>query len=353
MGHKFSQAATTERVSTIPNLRQRGKLTRGRHRRRDGGRVLSEHDRKPGLQMEVDVAVQEPRPRVVRREPDRDVVAHRPRAHHVALRRVHVVVRRLPRPAHDVERVPVQVEGVRRARGPGRRDGERQLDRRVRRERVHAPAREQVRRRGRAGEDLEQDGDVRWDEGRAVHEELRPVEREGEVERVVDAAGHSGAGRSEVRERDEARLRERVAAASLRRRRLDIVRAGIAEDGRVHTAGERSRTDVRERANPVVVHGLVSRQDERVPLAGEDLDLVNREGSVADSVHLDDVQVVAVDGEREVGIARHRDKAETVALALRNVDHGESTGVTPSEAAESVDQDRVRTRTTQNCEYQR
>lgn len=53
--------------------------------------------------------------------------------------------------------------------------------------------------------------------------------------------------------------------------------------------------------------------DEGVTLAGVDLDGVDREGLVVDSVGLDDGHVVAVDGEDIVGVAREREKTHTVA----------------------------------------
>ena len=337
---------STHRYST-----KRQKLTRGGDRRRHVRRVLRKDDREPSLKMEINMAMEEPRPRVVRREPDRHIIPRRTRAHHIALRRVHVVVLRLPRPAHDVERVPVQVERVRGPRRVRRRHGERDLDRRVRGEGVHAAPREQVRRGGRAREDLEEDGDGGRDEGRAVDEELGAVEREREVQREVDAADRGRAGCREVRERHERRLDERVAAPRLSGGRLDRVRAVVAEDGGVHAAGEGLGADVGERADPVVVDGLVGGEDERVALPGEDLYLVDGERGVVHGVDLDDVHGVVVDREREVGVARERDKAEAVALALRDGEHGEIRRVTAGESTKAVDQDGIGTATVQNDQY--
>ena len=151
-----------------------GALTGGRDGRRDVRGVLGHDDRKPGLEVEVDVAVEEPRAGVVRREADRDVVARRARADDVALRGVHVVVVGAAGGADDVEGVAVQVEGVRLARRVrGHREGD--LDRRVGREGVDAAAREEVGGGERAGHDLEQDRDGRRDEGLAVDEEVGAV----------------------------------------------------------------------------------------------------------------------------------------------------------------------------------
>ena len=84
-----------------------------RQERRTGGRgdrvdvrdVLGHDDGKASLKMEVDVAVEEPRARVVSPEPDGDVVASTPGVDDVALGRVDVVVVRHARAANDVEGV--------------------------------------------------------------------------------------------------------------------------------------------------------------------------------------------------------------------------------------------------------
>ena len=55
--------------------------------------------------MEVDVAMEEPRAGVVRREPDRDVVSRGAGVDRVALHRVHIVVVAAARTADDVEGV--------------------------------------------------------------------------------------------------------------------------------------------------------------------------------------------------------------------------------------------------------
>jgi hypothetical protein len=64
------------------------------------------------LEMEVDVAVEEPRAWAVSAEAERDVVPCVADADHVALRRVDVVVRRLTGAADDVEGVTVQMHRV-------------------------------------------------------------------------------------------------------------------------------------------------------------------------------------------------------------------------------------------------
>ena len=90
---------------------------------------------------------------------------------------------------------------------------------------------------------------------------------------------------------------------------------------------------------------MAATYDEGVPLACEDLDGVDGERLVVDRVDLDDGHVVAVDGEREVRVARHGDEAEAVALALGDGDDGEVDRVAPGVTADSIDEDSVRTET--------
>ena len=95
--------------------------------------------------MEVEVAVEEPRARVVGREPDRDVIARRAGANNIALRGVDVVVVGGAGGADDMEDVAVEVEGVRLAGGArGHREGD--LDGRVVRESVDGAGGQELRR---------------------------------------------------------------------------------------------------------------------------------------------------------------------------------------------------------------
>ena len=80
-----------------------------------------------------------------------------------------------------------------------------------------------------------------------------------------------------------------------------------------------------------------------VPLPGEDLDRVDDDRLVVDRISLNDRHVVPVDREREVRVARHRDKTETVTLALSDIDDGEFTGFTARKPTETVDQRGVST----------
>ena len=62
--------------------------------------------------MPVNVTVEEPRARVVRLEPDRDIITLISDAHNVTDDGVIIVVGVIARAANNVERVTVQVHGV-------------------------------------------------------------------------------------------------------------------------------------------------------------------------------------------------------------------------------------------------
>ncbi len=109
-GHSAPSMSTRSLVGLGERVVDRAQvLPRGRDgvrelRVRDG---LGEDDREAGLEVEVDVAVEEPRAGVVRGEPDRDVVARGgyARRDDVAPDRVVVVVRRRACAADDREGV--------------------------------------------------------------------------------------------------------------------------------------------------------------------------------------------------------------------------------------------------------
>ena len=62
--------------------------------------------------MPVNVTVEEPRARIVRLEPDRDIITLISDAHNVTDDGVIIVVGVIARAANNVERVTVQVHGV-------------------------------------------------------------------------------------------------------------------------------------------------------------------------------------------------------------------------------------------------
>ena len=62
--------------------------------------------------MPINVAMEEPRARVVREESDRDIITGGANAHDVAEDRVHKVVRGITGTAYNSERMSMQVNGM-------------------------------------------------------------------------------------------------------------------------------------------------------------------------------------------------------------------------------------------------
>lgn len=87
----------------------------------------------------------------------------------------------------------------------------------------------------------------------------------------------------------KATLNERADASVLGGGRLGLVGTDVAQDGRVETQVRASVTVVGIRADPVVIDGLVSGHNDRVPLAGEDHEGVNFKLLVVDTVDLDNL----------------------------------------------------------------
>jgi hypothetical protein len=81
---------------------------------------------------------------------------------------------------------------------------------------------------------------------------------------------------------------ERGAVGRVRRDGVRVGSTDIAQNGRIETSSKSSATNVGVSTNPVVGDGLVGIQDERIPLAGEDLDAVNSVRSVIYTVNLND-----------------------------------------------------------------
>ena len=115
------------------------------------------------------------------------------------------------------------------------------------------------------------------------------VERDCKVDVDIGGPGFWGPRGSGIGEWVKVRLDHRVAVGLLQCGRVAVHRPDIAQDCRVQPSIETSRTDAGISANPVIVDGLVGLQNERVALAGEDLDAVNSELLCADAVRLDDV----------------------------------------------------------------
>ena len=230
----------------------------------------------------------------------------------------------------------MEVQRVRATRRVRAGDWERELDGRVLGEHVHAAVREELRRSARPTEDLQQHGHRRRCERRAVDEVVLAVDPEVQVQRVVNPALVRLPGRGRAVERNQVRLDQGGGAGRLVCARLDGGGTNVAQNRGVDPPVEGRGALVRERADPVVVDGLIGGEDERVALPGEDLDGVDRERRVVDRIGLDDGHGMAVDGEGEVGIAREGDEAEAVALALRDGDDGEIRRIASGKAAETV-----------------
>ncbi len=64
------------------------------------------------FQMPIDVAVEEPRARIISKESDRDIIARVPVAHDIANHGIVIVISRVAGAADDVEGVSVQVNWV-------------------------------------------------------------------------------------------------------------------------------------------------------------------------------------------------------------------------------------------------
>jgi hypothetical protein len=94
----------------------------------------------------------------------------------------------------------------------------------------------------------------------------------------------------------------------------------VAQHGQVGATCEASGAKIRVGTDPVVGYSLICVQDEGVPLAGKDLDLVYDVRLSVDAVDLDDGQLVAIDREREVRVAGKRNKAN--AIACKGNKHG-------------------------------
>lgn len=98
---------------------------------------------------------------------------------------------------------------------------------------------------------------------------------------------------------------------------------------------------VRQRPDPVVVHGLVRVEHERVSLPRVDLDRVDRMRERVDSVRLNDRHRVAVDAEHEVHVTRGRYEPEAVTPAVGDGDDGQAGGQSRGRTAFAVDERRV------------
>ena len=176
----------------------------------------------------------------------------------------------------------------------------------------------------------------------------------------------------------EVGLFEEVLRRLLRRHRFDRVCGVVAQDSRVDAVREPDVAEVRVGADPVVInclirgelerrtHDLVAHSDaqarntyhERIPLSRENLDGIHGDGLRLNPVRLDDGEVMAVDAEDVVRVARQRDKAEAVPkekvsaylrvdvknivpFALRDVDDSEVSSGGGRAPSQAIDKSRV------------
>lgn len=168
------------------------------------------------------------------------------------------------------------------------------------------------------------------------------VEGEVEIEQHIGATDYGFTGSARVREGYQAGLHEGDDA-----RRLVAdgfgggVRADVAQNGRVQAAVESDHAVVRVSSDPVISNGLVCGEDEGVPLASIYLDGVDVMRHDVLAVHLNDCEVVVVDGEREIRVAGDRDETEAVTQAVSDSDRAQGRGRPPVIATQPVDQSRI------------
>lgn len=166
---------------------------------------------------------------------------------------------------------------------------QRQLNDFVLRKNVNASSREERLGSAGAAQDLEQDRDGRLVEDSAVHAELETseVEQDIEVEIDVRSARLGDTRGSGIGKGMKVSLKQGGAIGGLRRGRVGVRGASIAQDSGVDTSDEASSTNVRVRADPVVAHRPVGAENEGVALARENLDAVDCDWHYADAVDFD------------------------------------------------------------------
>ena len=96
--------------------------------------------------------------------------------------------------------------------------------------------------------------------------------------------------------------------------------------------------------DPVVIHGLISIQNDGNALAGVNIKRVHDERLVAVAVGLDDCQRVSFYGELERGHRGHVDHPEPIALARRDTNDGTCHCAASNEATRTIDKTRIRGR---------
>jgi hypothetical protein len=75
-------------------------------------------------------------------------------------------------------------------------------------------------------------------------------------------------------------------------------------------------------ADPIVSDRLVGLDHDTVTLTGVDIQMVNGEGIMVDSINFDDLEGVSSDGDGKITVSRSINEAETVAETFLNVNPG-------------------------------
>lgn len=120
--------------------------------------ILSKHDREPEVNVPVDMAMQEPRSRIVRHESNRRIVAHISSIDRIPPHGVVVIINRAACASNGPERMAMQMERMRSSALSTNR-WQSHFHNAIRWQRIHTPLREQILRRILPPEDLKQDGD--------------------------------------------------------------------------------------------------------------------------------------------------------------------------------------------------
>lgn len=207
----------------------------------DGRDVLGEDDREAHDQMPVNVAMHDPRARVVGGEANGDVVAGASQADDVALDGVDKVRSGLASCADNAEDVAMQMHGVGASRCATRHADLNDL---VARKDIDASGGEQVLGSACARQDLEEDRNAGLDEGCTVDCELTTSKGSSKIDvdiRSSDSGNTRGGG---VGERDKVVFDQWVGVGILSRDGVNIGCSNVSQDGGVDATGEASRATV-------------------------------------------------------------------------------------------------------------
>jgi len=284
--------------------------------------IFSHHHCETGIEMEINVAMEEPRAGIVGSETNSDIVTAFTSVDHITNNGVVIVVNAASRTTNDSEVVTMQME---RMRSGSNSTWHTDLIHAVGAKRDDASGGEKILSVLLATENLKKDGDGGRDESCVVDEECTASEVEHEVDMVnVRTSWCVAAGNTRVDERMEGRLDERVRRWGRRGRSRVFHRCtSIAEDGRVYSAEEGSVCTIRLGSDPVVTDRLVGHEHERISLSSEDLDLVGLHRLRVDSVGFNDSHPMIIDGEQVVRIAGDTDKTEAISFVTLNRDDGQ------------------------------